>query len=392
MQKLDKSLKAHVMENLCKTFTIIGIMAILPLSCTGQKGEENLRKICRLPAELRESSGIVISGPNLIWSHNDANNTPQLFAFDTLGALKRTLSIVGYSNIDWEDLTRDDDSNIYIADLGNNNNSRTDLCILRIPDPDNISGEEVIPEIIRISYSNQTAFPPPATDKNFDVESLIWREGFLYLFTKDRSLPFTGISKIYKVPAHPGVYTIEPQAHIYLGNDPEKSRVTSAAYNRHNDMLCLLTHDRILCFTNYPDDHFFEGQLTTYYLNPLPGQNEAIDFYSKDKIMMTEEGSVGGSGFLYMFHFPPTAGNEDFSDTNPKLTVWTSPSSGQLFFRPKPLNIHNLKILGMDGKMYDVYTGSSGSIDISKLKPGLYILILLDAIGIISGKAHFWVP
>ena len=369
------------------------LLAALSLSCSGQQpADVNLRKICRLPAELPESSGIVVSGPNLIWSHNDANNSAHLYAFDTLGTLRRTLSIASFPNTDWEDLATDDDGNIYIADLGNNNNARTDLRILRIPDPDNIAGDEVTPEVIHISYSDQSSFPPPATEKNFDVEALVWREGYLYLFTKDRSIPFTGISKMYKVPAIPGVYQVAPYDQIFLGNDAEKARVTSAAYNRHNGMLCLLTHDRILCFSNYPSDHFFEGELTTFYLNPLPGQNEAIDFCGTNKIYMTEEGSGGAAGFLYEFRFPFASGTENPAGSEKNITLRVRTSSGLLVITPQPTANHRYEISSIDGRIWKTLPNAEGNINISGLHSGIYVLRLLDALGKLMGLAKFLVP
>ncbi len=369
------------------------LLATLSLSCSGQQpADVNLKKVCRLPAELRESSGIVVSGPNLIWSHNDANNSAHLYAFDTLGSLRRTLAITGFSNTDWEDLATDDDGNIYIGDLGNNSNARTDLRILRIPDPNNIAGDEVTPEAIQIFYSDQSSYPPPSTEKNFDVEAIVWREGYLYLFTKDRSIPFTGISKMYKVPAIPGVYQLAPYDQIFLGNDTEKARVTSAAYNRHNGMLCLLTHDRILCFSNYPSDHFFEGELTTFYLNPLPGQNEAIDFCGTSKIYMTEEGSSGAAGFLYEFHFPSASGTENPAGPKKNITLRVLPASGQLVITPRPTASHSCEISSIDGRIWKTFPNTDGNINISGLHSGIYLLRLLDAQGKLMGLAKFLVP
>jgi hypothetical protein len=52
------------------------------------------RVITKIPPILKESSGIAVTNPNTIWSHNDANNTNQLFCFDTTGTLLRTLTVI----------------------------------------------------------------------------------------------------------------------------------------------------------------------------------------------------------------------------------------------------------------------------------------------------------
>jgi hypothetical protein len=35
-------------------------------------------------------------------------------------------------NIDWEEITKDKEGNLYIGDFGNNENKREDLCIYKI--------------------------------------------------------------------------------------------------------------------------------------------------------------------------------------------------------------------------------------------------------------------
>ena len=191
------------MNKVCRKFLIIPLSLALGLAlarpCQGQM-QAGLRKMSRLPDVLKESSGLVVAGPNLIWSHEDSGNKNVLYAFDSLGQLRRSITVANAPNNDWEDLAVDEDGNIYIADLGNNNNSRRDLAIYRIPNPENIAGNTVTATIIHVEYADQAAYPPPATQRNFDVEALVWHNGYLYLFTKDRSSPFTGVTKYYKIP------------------------------------------------------------------------------------------------------------------------------------------------------------------------------------------------
>ena len=48
-----------------------------------------------------------------------------------LGTILRTISIANASNIDWEDLA-ENDTHLFIADIGNNNGNRQDLKIYTI--------------------------------------------------------------------------------------------------------------------------------------------------------------------------------------------------------------------------------------------------------------------
>lgn len=53
----------------------------------------NPRLIHSLPSALTESSGVTAQNANSVWSHNDATNNNELYQFDTLGNLLRTLVI-----------------------------------------------------------------------------------------------------------------------------------------------------------------------------------------------------------------------------------------------------------------------------------------------------------
>lgn len=364
------------MNKVCRKFLIIPLSLALGLAlarpCQGQM-QAGLRKMSRLPDALKESSGLVVAGPNLIWSHEDSGNENVLYAFDSLGQLRRSITVANAPNNDWEDLAVDEDGNIYIADLGNNNNSRRDLAIYRIPNPENIPGNTVTAAIIHVEYADQTAYPPPATQRNFDVEALVWHNGYLYLFTKDRSSPFTGVTKYYKIPDQEGMHLVVPEDSFYAGPDSELDRITSADFNRFTKQLVLLTHNRLILFSNFPENRFFEGNITEYYFDFLPGQNEAIGFLSALKLYMTEEGSGNESGWLYSVKLPGGTGLNDFPE--PGLGLYPSPAFDFITLSGEtegPLKVH---IAGLHGGLW--YTGicnTGDKIPVHDLPAGMYYL------------------
>jgi hypothetical protein len=236
------------------------------------------RPMAQLPSALSESSGLAIAGPNKLWSHNDAGNTNQLFCFDTAGILQRNLLIANASNVDWEDLAVDDQGSIYINDAGNNLNNRQDLKIYRIPNPETIAGDVTNAEVISFMFEDQYAFPPPAPERNFDIEAMVWKNDSLYLFTKNRSNPQSGLCKMYSLPAAPGFYVAKVRGSVFLGATNQETRVTSADLHPHTGELLLLTSTKIVSFTNYPGNDFFTGEMKEHYfanemgkLKPLPG-------------------------------------------------------------------------------------------------------------------------
>ncbi len=281
----------------------------------------NLRPVVSLPDAIKESSGIVVTGPNEIWSHNDSGNPNKLYCFDTTGALIRALEISNIANIDWEDLTRDDEGNIYIDDAGNNDNDRTDLAIYIIANPGMIVGDETEAETIHFVFEDQNAFPPPVSNKNFDIEALVWHQDSLLLFTKNRSIPLNGYCKQYMLPAQPGQYIARLVDSVYLGSTNDDARVTSAAVHPDSHELILLTRTKLVSFTHYIGNAVFRGEKNVYPFTVLPGQAEAIDFNEPDRVYITEEGSGGLSGYLYEARLPVSTGFRTLSTAEGQLGV-----------------------------------------------------------------------
>lgn len=257
-----------------------------------------LREITALPAELAETSGITVSNANLIWSHNDSGGEPVLYSVDTLGTIGRTLTVTNATNVDWEDLTQDAQGNVYIGDFGNNANSRKNLCIYTIPNPDSFVENSVTAGIIRFTYADQTAFPPADAQKNFDAEAFVALNDSLFLFSKNQTNPFSGYTRLYKLPAIPGTYTLMPVDSFLVDPAPVKGQITSAAISPDGKTLALLTYGQLLLFRNFTGSHFFKGTVTRLAF-PAITQKEAVCFINDCHLYLTDEALLGTGRHLY---------------------------------------------------------------------------------------------
>lgn len=372
-------------------FILIGLI-IAGLSCKSQNQSDNrssvgleLRSLCQLPDQLIESSGIAIEGSNRIWSHEDSGNTNSLFCFDSTGTLLRTLEITNAENTDWEDLTTDNDENWFIEDAGNNDNNRTDLIIYVIPSPETFSGNQISAGKIRFTLSDQTDFPPPSSNRNYDIEAMAWYQDSLYLFTKDRSNPFTGFTKMYVLPDSPGTYVARLAGSCYIAGEEETGRITSADINHHTGELILLTHSGLVSFTAYPENRFFEGTRTDYHFTTEPGQNEGVAFVSTTRLYMSEEGSNSNPGKLYDIRLPQPQLGIINTDQELLNDVYPNPFSTGLSIN----NQYNsrVEIINSTGNLV-FSTNSPGDIHLNteSLKPGLYIVRKTGSKGIIQNK------
>ena len=189
-----------------------------------------------LPQAVNETSGVIIYNGSLI-THNDSGNSTQLFEID-LSTLEitRTIEISNATNVDWEDITQDD-SYIYIGDIGNINGNRTDLVIYRVAKSDFDSSDVVTADRIDFNYEDQQSFlSTPNSD--WDAEALTVVRGQLTIFTKRWS---SGGTTAYAVPGSPGQH-----AAVNIGTAQVNGLVTAATYNPDSDVLYLLGYSEFL--------------------------------------------------------------------------------------------------------------------------------------------------
>ncbi|RAU83560.1 SdiA-regulated/phytase-like domain-containing protein [Pontibacter arcticus] len=244
----------------------------------------SLQTIAALPSQVKESSGIItLAGKDAFLTHNDAGNQPYLYELNQSGSLTNTIKL-DVTNKDWEDLTQDKDGNLYIADTGNNDNKRRDLTIYKVH-----PGKPTEIETIKLTYEDQTKFPPAKKERNFDCEAIFWHNGTIYLISKDRGRKQT--AKVYTVPAKAGTHTAK-----LIGEAKTNSAVTGAAISPDAETIALVSEGKVHLFANVADPAtFFSGKMEEISLQGA-GQTEAVAFEDNNTMVITSEG-----GNLYKY-------------------------------------------------------------------------------------------
>ncbi|SEL14575.1 hypothetical protein SAMN05216262_106129 [Colwellia chukchiensis] len=246
-------------------------------------------KTTTIDAHLREISGIEFDKHNKLWAINDGGDQPTLYQINNQGAIERAITVSNAKNIDWEDMTQDDFGHFFLGDFGNNENLRKWLTIYKIENPIDIKGETTEAEIIKFRYPEHTSFPPQAHEMEFDVEAFVFYKKHLYLFTKNRSVPFNGITTLYKIGDHAANYDAEKISKFKTCTLAVKlCWITSAALSPSKKKLALLDSQRIWLFENWHGDDFFSGDKYRIDLG-IVTQKEAITFRDENTIIFTDE-------------------------------------------------------------------------------------------------------
>ncbi|WP_340064506.1 hypothetical protein [Ascidiimonas aurantiaca] len=273
-----------VKKKSCVLILFLGSLFLTSCTNYGQ-----LTYTCKLPKELKENSGISVSQQeNLFWFIADSGNEDHLYGVNTEGTLLKDFNIKNADNQDWEDLARDQEGNIYIGDIGNNRNKRKDLVIYKVPNPDLYTGKNLEAEEIKFNYPEQKEFPPDKKDRLFDAEAFFYSQGFLYIFTKNRTQPFTGETLLYKIPATPGNHKAKLVGKKVLCTDRKSCSVTSADISPDGKKVVLLAHDRIWVLTHFTNDRFLEGTIDEIHLGHY-SQKESLCFTNDNTLYISDE-------------------------------------------------------------------------------------------------------
>ncbi|MFI2742939.1 hypothetical protein ACG2LH_09385 [Zhouia sp. PK063] len=282
------------------SFTHYFLLVLLCSLSSCNKDYGQLTLVADLPKSMEESSGIqIINDTEQIWMVNDSGNKNELYALNDKGKITKTVIIEGAEDVDWEELTKDDQGNIYIGDIGNNKSRRKDLKVYKLPNPDHFKdGEKVKPEVINFSYPEQNDFKPGRKGRLYDAESLFYFKGNLYLLTKNRSSDFDGTTFVYQFPAQPGTYKAKRITSYKTCSNYHACQVTSAALSPDQKTLVLLGYQKLWVFTNFKGNDFFNGDMRTIAFNHY-SQKEAVTFINASELYIIDERDHQVGGHLY---------------------------------------------------------------------------------------------
>jgi hypothetical protein len=237
-----------------------------------------------LPPSLSENSGLIFYGGKLI-THNDSGNDPVLFEIDTVSlAVTRTVEITSAENIDWEDITQDDQY-IYIGDIGNNLGTRTDLGIYRISKQEYDQSESVVAERIHYNYEDQTDFTNQG-NSDWDAEALFVLEGQLIVLTKQ----WNSLGTVaYSLPSTPGNHIARR-----IGELEINGLVTGASFNKDTSELFILGHSMILEPFVYkvsePNvQNIFQGESLKLDVSLGFAQTEGLAYIANNRFFISSE-------------------------------------------------------------------------------------------------------
>lgn len=240
-----------------------------------------------------EPSGMVVSPSHegVYWVHGDSGTPAALFSVASDGKVTGRLDVEGAQNIDWEDLTLDDEGHLWIGDIGNNNSARDDLRLYRVSEPSSVDASMSAAVEVEIPF----VYPDQEPNvRNWDAESLVFAKGSLYLLTKHREDTRT---VLYRVPSLEGSsqpLELERIAEMDVGG-AERSyggMTTAADVSPDGKHLAILTYHSlfVLSIPSEGANLFGETVAVIDFNQAATAQCEALTWIDNETIRFSNEG------------------------------------------------------------------------------------------------------
>lgn len=351
---------------------ILFVLAFL-ISVSGPAQE--ISGIAALNSQISESSGLELVDGRLL-SILDSGNENIVYEIDTLnGQILREVFIGNAVNTDWESITVDD-TYIYIGDFGNNNGTRQDLKIYKIPISEYLESESTqTAEVISFNYADQTSFASSPFTTNFDAEAFCSYGDSLILFSKNWGNQY---SKVYKISKEPGNYSV-----TYLDSINAEGLVSGCHCDEENGIIHLIGYNTSLApfvgrLTNFTPEQITDGNFERQALSTPVGQSSQIEGIAHSfgsKFFVTSEAFFGADAWLFDLEWSIPLSTRFPDQTGERGLIVPNPNSGS--FKIQADEYTRLKIIDSNGK--SVFESPKSNRYETSLKPGLYTLILSNS-------------
>ena len=226
------------------------------------------------------------------------NKSYEIFVLNEKGEIIKKVKVANAQNVDWETITKDQSGFVYIGDIGNNANKREDLVIYKIREADIYNNTQVFASKINLRYEDQKAFPPNVIRRNYDAEAIVVRYDRIYLFTKNRTKPFSGYTYLYKFPNSEGDHIIKKVDSLFIGEALAKSWITDVCMSKDMRHITLLSHDKIWLISDFYRDFFLRGFVQEIELDHF-SQKESVTFKNDSVLVIADETTALSKGKLF---------------------------------------------------------------------------------------------
>lgn len=194
-----------------------------------------------LPGNLKESSGLAQGrgNPDVLWSHNDAGNSPVLYGVSSRGNPGATVRIQGATLNDWEDIAAGPCGGtncLFVGDIGDNSGNRGTITIYRVEEP-------AAGAVSAVATALTARYPGGARD----AEAMFMLSDDIYIVTKGREGPIE-LYRFPRVGSQATTSTLERVRELWPAPKASDDRVTSASASPDGRWVGIRTYRKLYIY------------------------------------------------------------------------------------------------------------------------------------------------
>ena len=333
---------------------------------------------------IKETSGL-IEWNNQLYTQNDDTDTNLYKLEKSTGNLISTLAFPSITNIDWEEISQDENY-IYIGDFGNNvSGNRTNLKIYKISKN---SIDNPIIETINFSYFNQHDFAPKANNStDFDCEAFVVTDNEILLFTKQWNSQKT---TIYSLSKSAGTHTAIPLYTLDVSG-----LITGATLVKNLNIIVLSGYSNklfpfVFMIYDFKNNNFANANKRKIHLNLPFHQIESISSSNGTDYFLTNEEVVVApyinniqklhkislQPFLenYIFHLSV----ETNKQTNNSSIFHPNPVEDVATFKNNEIKPIKYRLMNTSQQLIEQGVMKNNQLNMVHLKPGIYFVHLIN--------------
>lgn len=255
---------------------------------------------------LTESSGVAASRSHagVLWTHNDSGDDPIVYATNLAGEELGEHRLPGITAVDWEDIAigpcfdRAGDC-LYVADTGDNLETRSHVVIyvIREPDPRQRGSASPIVHSLRVRYP----------DRAHDVEAIaVTPGGEIYMVTKGLTGPIR-VFCIQPESVRRDTVTALPVGTLSIASRRRLGQVvTGAAISASGARFVVRTYTQLFFYRRQADGAFtLDGD--PCWIGLREPQGEGVDFLDEETLVLTSEAARGRPGTISTVRCPARA-------------------------------------------------------------------------------------
>jgi hypothetical protein len=199
---------------------------------------------------------------------------------------------------------------------------------------------------------------------NFDCEASFIFHDSLYLFSKDRSSPYTGFSKLYRLPKNAGTYTAKLLDSFCFGNsNVNTNSITSADILPDGSKMVLISHEEMWVFENFFQQKYFTGNYQHYLLSTTNAYKEGVVFVNQNELYLTDEKHSSKEGNLYRVELPQNSSMAETIDAASDWSVYPNPCGQSLVVSHQSL-VNTIEVINLVGQKMKTNVIDTSSYDL----------------------------